>query len=209
MSGGYSWTSIPGISVGSNAITSQVDIFTIIGAHFTFVFISDSHDHFCKLLKETTEALPLNFAKRINLHALVLVYICIFVPLCDDYNICAAFTWTIILSATLNRRSALCVSCKSMSASRLHLCVLHVMFYALIFQILCLQEVQANQLRTFSRELKSLGKSYLTAYYLTELVQDNESLCYCDWVYCISCPHVTEVIYIISPSTWKGLNPNP
>lgn len=73
----------------------------------------------------------------------------------------------------------MCVSYKSMSSSRMHLCILHVIFYAFIFQILCLQEVQANQLRTFSRKLKGLGKSYITAYYLTELVQDNESLCFC------------------------------
>jgi hypothetical protein len=62
------------------------------------------------------------------------------------------------------------------ASSRLHLCVLHVIFYAFIFQILCLQELQANQLHTFSRALKILGKSYITAYYLMELIQDNESL---------------------------------
>jgi hypothetical protein len=113
MSGGYSCISIPGISAGSNAITSQLDIVNIIGANFTSVFISDNNDLSFKLLKQTTEALPFNFAKRINLHALVLVYICgRFVPLCDDYDICAAFRWAVILTATLNlyRRSILCVS---------------------------------------------------------------------------------------------------
>jgi hypothetical protein len=111
MSGGYRCTSIPGISVGGNAITSQVVIVNIIGTHFTSVVISDNHNTSFKLLKETTETLPLNFAKGINLHALVLVYICRFVPLCDYYNICAAFRWAIILSATLYlyRRSTLCL----------------------------------------------------------------------------------------------------
>jgi hypothetical protein len=60
MSGGYYHTS--GISVGGNAITSQVDIVNTPGTHFTSVFCSNNYNPSFKLLKETTKALLLNFA---------------------------------------------------------------------------------------------------------------------------------------------------
>jgi hypothetical protein len=62
MSGGYNCISIPGISVGGNAITSQVYIVNTLGANFTSVFCSNSYDPSFKLLKETTNTLRLNFA---------------------------------------------------------------------------------------------------------------------------------------------------
>jgi hypothetical protein len=62
MSGKCSVTSIPGISVGGDTIRSQVTANTP-GAHFTscHALSSGNYNPF-KLMKENTEALPLNFA---------------------------------------------------------------------------------------------------------------------------------------------------
>jgi hypothetical protein len=64
MSGGHNCTSVPRISVGGNAITSKIDIVNTHGVHFTSVFNSNNYDPSFKLLKETTETLPLNFFSR-------------------------------------------------------------------------------------------------------------------------------------------------
>jgi hypothetical protein len=54
-------TSILGISVGINAVISQVDIANTLATHVTSVFSTDNYDPAFKLLKDNAEALPLNF----------------------------------------------------------------------------------------------------------------------------------------------------
>jgi hypothetical protein len=65
MSGGHTCTSVPVISVGGNAITSKADIVNTHGVHFTSIFNSNNYDPSFKLLKVTTQTLPLKFISRL------------------------------------------------------------------------------------------------------------------------------------------------
>jgi hypothetical protein len=66
VSDGYNHISIPGISFGGNAITSQIGIVNTLGSHFTSVFRSDNYNPAFKLLKKTIETLPLNLTSWLS-----------------------------------------------------------------------------------------------------------------------------------------------
>jgi hypothetical protein len=61
ISGKNTHISVPGISVGSNKITSQVMIANKVGSHFTSVLSDDSFSPAFKHIRDNAEACLLNF----------------------------------------------------------------------------------------------------------------------------------------------------
>jgi potassium voltage-gated channel Eag-related subfamily H protein 8 len=65
MSGKYSRTVIPGLSVGGAVLTSKADIASTITSSFSTVCSSDNYDPDFRAIKNNAETLPFNFTNRV------------------------------------------------------------------------------------------------------------------------------------------------